>query len=183
MTKATAESWIELGFKTLIEEGSDGLAAEKLSKKQGVTRGSFYHRFNSRQGYVESLLDEWLNLCQQQIESSHGSTSQDNSQFSALHSFAWALPHELDVAIRSWSLRDPTVKTYQSKADKMRLSHLVSLFRLSVDSPMKANRLAQVAYVSLVGAQHLTASVKSLSFEQFKSALDSTLTDSVNADN
>lgn len=184
MTKVSTQTWLDLGFATLLKEGCDGLSAEKMAKNLGITRGSFYHRFGSREGYVTALLDAWAASCAQQIEQSQAflstpSTLRDSKPLSPLHEYAWHLPHQLDIAVRSWSQRDPLVQQYQSRVDKMRLSHVLSIFKSLNISITKANRISQVAYISLVGAQHVVSNVKSLSFDQFKHALDATLQDAL----
>jgi len=184
MTKATIQTWLDLGFATLINEGCDGLSAEKMAKKLGVTRGAFYHRFGSREGYITALLDAWTESCVQQIEQSQvflntPSALRDAKPLSPLHEYAWELPHQLDIAVRSWSQREPLARQYQSRVDKMRLGHVLNIFKSLNISMTKANRISQVAYISLVGAQHVVSSVKSLSFEQFKHALDTTLQDAI----
>lgn len=184
MTKVSAQTWLDLGFETLINEGCDGLSAEKMAKKLGITRGSFYHRFGSREGYISALLEAWLETCTQQIEASQRfldtpSALKEAKPLSPLHEYAWHLPHQLDIAVRSWSQREPIAQEYQSRVDKMRLGHVLNIFKSLNISITKANRVSQVAYISLVGAQHVVSNVKSLSFEQFKHALDATLNDAL----
>lgn len=184
MTKVSNQTWLDLGFETLINEGCDGLSAEKMAKNLGITRGSFYHRFGSRDGYVTALLEAWTESCAQQIEQSQlflntPSALLDAKPLSPLHEYAWRLPHQLDIAVRAWSQRDPLAQQYQSRVDKMRLGHMLAIFKGLNISMTKANRLSQVAYISLVGAQHVVSNVKSLSFDQFKHALDATLQDAI----
>ncbi len=184
MTKATIQTWLDLGFETLIIEGCDGLSAEKMAKELGVTRGSFYHRFGSREGYVTALLEAWVASCSQQIAQSQlflctPSALLEAKPLSPLHEYAWKLPHQLDIAVRSWSQREPLAQQYQSRVDKMRLGHMLAIFKSLNISITKANRLSQVAYISLIGAQHVVSNVKSLSFDQFKHALDATLQDAI----
>ena len=184
MTKVSTQIWLDLSFETLINEGCDGLSAEKMAKKLSITRGSFYHRFGSREGYVTALLEAWAESCSEQIAQSQTSLStpsalREAKPFSPLHEYAWQLPHQLDMAGRAWSQRDPIAQHYQSRVDKMRLGHMLVIFKSLNISITKANRLSQVAYISLIGAQHVVSNVKSLSFDQFKHALDATLHDAI----
>jgi len=61
MQKLSRNSWIEAGFKALDKSGYTGLSAEKIARGLRVTRGSFYHHFDSRADFEDALLQRWCN--------------------------------------------------------------------------------------------------------------------------
>ena len=45
----TRDGWIEAALAVLVEEGIEAVQITQLSKRLGVTRGSFYWHFGSRE--------------------------------------------------------------------------------------------------------------------------------------
>ncbi|TAE70709.1 MAG: TetR/AcrR family transcriptional regulator [Bacteroidetes bacterium] len=50
------EIWIETGYITFAHTGKDGLKIEKLAKKVGISKSSFYHHFVDIEIFVDYLL-------------------------------------------------------------------------------------------------------------------------------
>ena len=59
MAQTSRQDWIEEGFRTLASEGDGGLTVDALCERLERTKGSFYHHFDGRSGYVEDLLAAW----------------------------------------------------------------------------------------------------------------------------
>ena len=58
-TRLSAEDW-ELGALELIaESGIGALAVEALARRLGVTKGSFYWHFRTREALLLSALERW----------------------------------------------------------------------------------------------------------------------------
>ena len=56
----TSEDWLELGLQTLLDQGHEGLTVERLSRRLGVTKGSFYWHFRNVDTFHQKLLNRWL---------------------------------------------------------------------------------------------------------------------------
>src|SRR5213083_2769643 len=59
MAKVTRADWLDAGLDVLASEGPQALVAERLAQRLGVTRGSFYHHFRSRESFLTGLLERW----------------------------------------------------------------------------------------------------------------------------
>ncbi len=59
MTRIPRGAWIEEGFHILADEGDGALTVDGLCQRLDRSKGSFYHHFGSRPGYVDALLAEW----------------------------------------------------------------------------------------------------------------------------
>jgi len=57
--KYSREDWLDFGLETLREQGYASLKALSLARAMGVTRGSFYHYFESIEVYNEALIEHW----------------------------------------------------------------------------------------------------------------------------
>jgi len=53
------ERWLDLGLETLRENGTTGLRIDRLARQLGVTKGSFYAHFSSKNDYLTALCEHW----------------------------------------------------------------------------------------------------------------------------
>ena len=60
--KIDAEAWFETALELMAVGGIDSVRVETLALKLGVTKGTFYVRFETRDQFVELLLDHWRRI-------------------------------------------------------------------------------------------------------------------------
>ena len=152
MSRKTKQDWYDIAYQGLIESGIESLSVEKLASKLGVSRGSFYHHFGSCEGFYKELLEHWLQRNTMQIDQLNQGKSA-SEKIRGLKEFAWALPHKIEVAIRSWALYDDLAKEYQIKTDKIRLDYITGLFEAKYDKT-KAKKAAEVLFYAFIGIQN-----------------------------
>lgn len=56
----TRETWLTAALEQLREHGPGGLAVDKIARRLGVTRGSFYHHFDNLESLLEELPTHWM---------------------------------------------------------------------------------------------------------------------------
>ncbi|WP_052712997.1 TetR/AcrR family transcriptional regulator [Pseudoalteromonas rubra] len=178
MTRATKQQWIEEAFRLLIEQGQSALSAEKIGKRLGVSRGSFYHHFASKDGFYQAILETWYE------NSTIGTVAKNKSlegetRLEKLRYFAWAINHELDVAIRAWSLHSPQARAFQERVDQDRLAYLEEVYSESFQTEQNAERVsiaAKVAYLSFIGVQSFQPKFDGEKVEHFRNSLHEVIT-------
>ena len=52
--------WFKVGKKEFIDHGINGINIERLSRRANVAKSSFYHFFNSKDDYLNQLIDHWI---------------------------------------------------------------------------------------------------------------------------
>lgn len=57
--RLTKERWLEEGLAVFRSEGLAGLAAERMAKRLGVSRGSFYWHFSNMLEFEGAVLGAW----------------------------------------------------------------------------------------------------------------------------
>jgi AcrR family transcriptional regulator len=57
--RLSAEVWAEAALDVIAEQGIAALAVESLARRLGVTKGSFYWHFASREALLEAALKRW----------------------------------------------------------------------------------------------------------------------------
>jgi AcrR family transcriptional regulator len=58
----SVDDWIQAGFAILAEEGMKALKIDRLCRRLGVTKGSFYWHFTGIAGYRAALVQAWGEL-------------------------------------------------------------------------------------------------------------------------
>jgi AcrR family transcriptional regulator len=156
MTRVTRDDWIEEGFRVLVEEGDGGLTVDALCARLDRSKGSFYHHFEGRPGYVHSLLESWERAATDRlIETGHADAPVE-ARMRAVNRQASELKNaRLERAIRGWSAREPLAREVQDRVDRRRLAFLEELCVERMGESEDARRLARVFQLAFVGAQHL----------------------------
>ncbi len=62
--RLTRETWLKTAMEMLAREGPQNLTTVRLVARLWVDRGSFHHHFESREIFVEALLEYWLDYLQ-----------------------------------------------------------------------------------------------------------------------
>jgi AcrR family transcriptional regulator len=55
----TPQDWTRAALAALAEHGVTGVAVDRLAKRLGVTRGSFYWHFRDRRELIDAALEQW----------------------------------------------------------------------------------------------------------------------------
>ena len=57
--RLSAPDWIDAALKVIAENGVEAVAVEPLAQRLGVTKGSFYAHFSSRNALGVAALEQW----------------------------------------------------------------------------------------------------------------------------
>ena len=61
-SRLSVDDWIQAGFAILAEEGIKALKIDRLCRRLGVTKGSFYWHFTDIAAYRAALVQAWGEL-------------------------------------------------------------------------------------------------------------------------
>jgi AcrR family transcriptional regulator len=150
--KHAATDYFAEAMTVLEETGFPGLTAAGLCTRMGVTRGSFYHHFDSFDDFVDKFLIYWEERYSRDLIAR--SQSRDlRSQVRMQSDFAIGLPHAAEAAVRAWGTINPRVAAAQRKVDRLRHQGLAESLRRHGVSKQKANTYATIAIATLAGMQ------------------------------
>jgi AcrR family transcriptional regulator len=146
--------WIDAALKAIAEGGLGAVAVEPLARRLGVTKGSFYAHFSSRDELIETALESW--------EHSHG--EEQLAEFRAIDDPAERLAAVLRMATEfsqsgapsvharlMGELDDPRVRAAVSRVNGARLERLAATYRQLGLSEQAAKHRARMAYAAYVG--------------------------------
>ena len=156
MTRVPRQAWIEEGFRLLVEEGDGALTVDALCRRLGRSKGSFYHHFGGRPGYIDALLGEWEQQATDRLIATGRSPDPVEARLRTVNRQASELGNaRLERAIRGWAAREPLAARVQERVDRRRLRFLEELCTERMGGGEAAERLARIFQLTFVGAQHL----------------------------
>lgn len=128
--RMSREEWLAHALDALEKEGGGALTIDKLSRRLGVSRGSFYWHFKDRTDFIRQLVDHWSMISLSSVDSEVDLPELDAKQRLLLLMEA-IVNRRLacyDNVIRAWASRDPYAEKMVKKIDDYRLNHVRSLF-------------------------------------------------------
>lgn len=132
LTRTPRRSWVEAGLRALAAGGPDAVRIEPLAQALGVTKGGFYWHFEDRRALLEEMLDTWERIVVDEvidrIEIEGGDA---RVRLRRLFTIATSYGDELleiDLAVRDWARREPTVAERLRRVDNRRMDYMRSLF-------------------------------------------------------
>jgi AcrR family transcriptional regulator len=165
--RVTQDEWIAAALHTLCTEGHAGLSAERLSRKLGVTRGSFYHHFPNMDTFHLAVLQRWQTVHTEDIIFSH--THPDPAvELARLIQHTFNMSMALENGINAWAGANSRVADFVAKVEKRRMDRLIEIYQAVCGDAEKGRRLAKIGYYGLLGAAH---AVPRLSQEELRQLL------------
>jgi AcrR family transcriptional regulator len=142
-------------FDILAESGHDGLTIPALCHRLGVTKGSFYHHFDSLSEFVDALLDYWAAEHATRLIRQSEAATDIFEQYQLLKGIAIGLPHGAEAAIRAWGWSNPHVAAAQRQVDETRLTHLTHAAEGVGLTAERAALMAKISMSIMIGMQQL----------------------------
>ncbi len=169
--------WVRAGMKILAQSGVDMVLIPPLAKELGVTKGSFYWHFTSRDDLLMKLIDEWkqhATLRVIDIVERAGVSPQEKIRLiafigtnSPIDEFGGAV----ELAVRNWARVNPNVRKVVADVDRQRLNYLTTLYE-EIGSKVDAELLACMHYCFSAGLRLIFAYPEKQKLAMRQAALD-----------
>lgn len=154
----TAQDWVLAAFSTLDAEGISGVKVERLAKKLGTTKGSFYWHFADRPALLTAMLDFWDQEGTKGIIEilNDGEPAPQHRLIKLMELATMTEVHGLDAArvegaLRAWAGQDKEVAARIAKTEQDRVVYVEQILRELGYSSNIATQKAQQLYLLLLG--------------------------------
>ena len=157
--RTSREQWVDAGLQLLATAGPDAVRVDVLARSIGVTRGGFYRQFASRDELVDAMLDTWERLSIDDVLARverEGGDARDKVRKAGMLTFAPELI-PLDLAVRDWARRDPSVAARLRRVDNRRMAYLRGLISALSDDPGEIEARALLAFSLVIGGHLIVA--------------------------
>ena len=152
--RLAADDWITAGLEVLVESGVAAVKILPIANRLGVTRGSFYWHFKSREALLGRLLDAWEGRNTRAVVQAATAPGTLIDRYIALSRLwlGWSdFDPRLDVAVREWSRHDPAVLEKLRAADEQRVAALTAMIEPEGHDPAMARCRARTLYRMQMG--------------------------------
>lgn len=146
---------LAIGLDILSEYGEGELTIDFLCQKLGVTKGSFYHHFKSRDLFSRELLLHWEKEQTEKFIAACEKSDSAEERYRTLTTIVMDINDEAEIAVRAWALRDPMAKEIQERVDNTRIAYLHTLYTEMTGDVESASILAQLEYATFIGARQI----------------------------
>ncbi len=159
----TRNDWIAAATDMLVDQGIDAVRIDVLAKRIGMTRGSFYWHFESREDLLRSVLQTWrehtTEALTQRLESSSTDPREQLRDVLSLpfRGRAAARAARIELAIRAWARRDALARQFVDEGDASRIAYAAQIFSSLGFAAGEARHRAVMAYGLDVACSQFTA--------------------------
>ena len=173
--RLSAEDWAQAALDQISEQGVASVAVEPLARRLGVTKGSFYWHFPSRDALLQAALERWETVEQEEIFGSLERVSDPRERLRALFQ---VVAHEVKSHIiyseLLKALDHPAVSPVIGRVSERRLDYLTASFRQAGLSRTAAQHRARLAYAAYVGFLQLSLQLHQprLQHDEFQAYVD-----------
>jgi AcrR family transcriptional regulator len=102
------EDWLQAALESFDEKGVDAVKVLPLSKKLGVTRGSFYWHFEDRDDLLRQMLEYWEHELTDEVIVAASALDGDSVEKLryVIHTVLFYRKSRYDTAISAWGMFD-----------------------------------------------------------------------------
>lgn len=155
--RLSADDWAQAALDLIAESGVVAVAVEPLARRLGVTKGSFYWHFPSRDALLQAALERWEAFEQETV---FGSLEQVPDPRARLRALFQLVAHEVKPHViyseLLKALDHPAVQPVINRVSQRRLDYLVASFRQAGLGRAEAQHRARLTYAAYVGFLQLS---------------------------
>jgi AcrR family transcriptional regulator len=168
--RLSAEDWELAALQLIAEQGVGALAVEALARRLGVTKGSFYWHFRTREALLQAALERWEQYGEREIISQIEQIADPRERLPELfRRVAHELqPHRVYAALLK-ALDHPLVVPVMARVSSRRTEFLETAYRQAGLGASDALNRARLTYAAYVGFLQLnfTLGLPRLSHDEF----------------
>ena len=163
LTQLDQTAWLRAAAAAVAEDGFNGIRILPLSKRLGVTRGSFYWHFADHAAFVEEFIVYWRNQQLRAVESyQHQKTDAVGAYEALLDVVLTATEPELkrlkvEFAVRGFARLNAEAARAVAVVDRARIDLFLPIVSDIGEDTIEAESFATLLLVQLSGAQHAIA--------------------------
>ncbi|KAF1711050.1 TetR family transcriptional regulator [Pseudoxanthomonas sangjuensis] len=173
-SRLSADDWAQAALDLIAEQGVAAVAVEPLARRLGVTKGSFYWHFPSRDALLQAALERWEAYEQETVFGGLEAVHDPRERLRALFQVAGheITPHIVYSELLK-ALDHPAVQPVINRVSQRRLDYLIASFRQAGLGRTDAQHRARLTYAAYVGFLQLSLQLQQpkMTHEEFEAYL------------
>jgi AcrR family transcriptional regulator len=150
-SRLTLNDWTDLGLRTLEDEGFTALRVDRLARKLGVSRGSFYWHFADVEAYEAAILARWRELVLAALDTPMARSKPPLERLSEMMTRSMQSQRRVEMAMRAWATTRPALAQALTQIDERRISYMRELVGLCGVAAQNTLPVAQIVYWTYLG--------------------------------
>lgn len=147
--KTSKDSWIKKGLLYIKRHGISSISVQSVADKLQVTKGSFYHHFNSLNAYEIAIAKYWSDDLLSDLRNAHSNNLADS-----ISNFYNTLNISEENNFRIWAEINKEISPYIQSVDSKRIEFLQNLYSIKYGKNESMAK-AYLEYSSYIGLQQL----------------------------
>lgn len=174
-SRLSAADWEAGALEMIAGQGVNALAVEALARRLGVTKGSFYWHFPTREALLKAALQRWETDDAHELDARIAPIGEPRARLREL--FRWVAresqPHRVYAALLQ-AMDQPAVVEVMGRVSQRRMDFLYRTYREAGMGEGEALHRARLAYAAYVGflQLNLISDMPRLSHGQFETYVD-----------
>ncbi|MHB8693073.1 MAG: TetR/AcrR family transcriptional regulator [Solirubrobacteraceae bacterium] len=175
--RLSRDDWIGAAFDAIATGGLGAVAVEPLAVRLGVTKGSFYAHFSTRDELIEATLENWershIGPALAQITQIEDPAARLRAVLHAAVTFSQSGAPSVHMSLLG-ELGDPRVRSAVARVTAGRVELLTATYRGLGLAPQRAADRARIAYATYLGLLQMAreAPERTLSDRDIKRFMD-----------
>lgn len=150
--RLSADDWAQAALDVVAEDGVSAVAVEPLARRLGVTKGSFYWHFPSRDALLKSALERWEQVELDEVFAQLEAVADPRLRLRELfRRVAHEVRSHVIYSELLKALDHPIVQPVMQRVSKRRLDYLTLAFRQVGMVKAAAQHRAHLTYAAYVG--------------------------------
>ena len=165
--RLSADDWAAAALEQIAEHGVASVAVEPLARRLGVTKGSFYWHFPSREALLIAALERWEREEQEAVFGQLETVEDPRERLRSLFTLV-AREYKAHVVYSELlrAMDHPAVQPVIGRISERRLEYLAAAFRQAGMARTAARHRARLAYAAYVGFLQLNLQLKQARLQQ-----------------
>ncbi len=165
--RLSADDWAQAALDLIAETGVQAVAVEPLARRLGVTKGSFYWHFPSRDALLQAALERWENVEQEALFGAVEKMPDPRERLRALfHMVAREYKSHVIYSALLKAQDHATVNPVIERVSQRRLDYLTASFRQAGLGREDAQHRARLTYAAYVGFLQLNLQLHQTRMQQ-----------------
>lgn len=150
--RLSAADWEEAALAALAEGGLGAVAVESLARRLGVTKGSFYWHFATREALLQAALERWERSDERELQAAIAAASDPRERIRELiRQVSHKHPSHAVFAALIKAIDQPLIRPLIERVSQRRLEFVTETFHQAGFDPLAAANRARLAYSAYVG--------------------------------
>lgn len=145
--------WIEAAMRLLVEGGPEALRVDRLCLALGITKGSFYWHFASRDALIEAMAADWAERrpAAALAEAEQSGTTPAERLDHLAQGFWRDDIVQYDAAMRAWGVSEPRIRAAIETTDRQITAYVQSQFEAMGATPAETRARALILFYCSIG--------------------------------